>query len=353
MTAAVQPLLQDRAEALVTDLFARRGPDLGVEVQAEPVDMTAYLDAVARERGVDLLIGRWNADYDDPDNFTHSLFHSANGALRNVLLVAGGGPDPRGRQDARAGRPSARRLYRRFEGLLLESAALVPLFHDIDYRVVSSRVRGLRAARHQAVRELQRAGHRAGGRSRSSKRAAPAVGAVHIPIWPARSSRSIPCERIICREREVLPVVFETLTRDSGRGTHRAVAGAAIPRRRRRLRYRFRLRDDVTFHDGRGSGARDVRYSLERLLQSGTPWDRSCSRRSAAPGRSPPARPRDLAGFRIHSATEFSIELDEPIAFSPGAAVHIPPQRSSRRAEIPSSQSHALDRHRTVSRCGL
>ena len=113
---------------------------------------------MARTSAIDLLIGRWNADYDDPDNFTHTLFHSATGALRNYFS------SPEADQileEARAeSRPAVREtLYRRFEGLLLESAALVPLFHDIDYRVASSRVRGLRAARHQALRELQRAGH--------------------------------------------------------------------------------------------------------------------------------------------------------------------------------------------------
>ena len=32
---------------------------------------------------IDLLIGRWNADYDDPDNFTYTLFQSEFGEFRN------------------------------------------------------------------------------------------------------------------------------------------------------------------------------------------------------------------------------------------------------------------------------
>ena len=60
--------------------------------------MTSFLQLWRDNDAIDLLIGRWNADYDDPDNFTHSLFHSANGALRKYL-VARGGPDPRGSQN--------------------------------------------------------------------------------------------------------------------------------------------------------------------------------------------------------------------------------------------------------------
>ena len=78
----------------------------------------------------------------------------------------------------------------------------------------------------------------------------------------------------------------------------------------------------MTFHDGRKLGARDVRYSLERLLQSGNVMGQELfasirGARALASGET-----RDLAGFRIHSATEFSIELEEPIGFLPALLSH-------------------------------
>ena len=41
-------------------------------------------------------------------------------------------------------RPAAREaLYRKFEHLLIDPAILVPLFHEVDYRIAGPRVRGL------------------------------------------------------------------------------------------------------------------------------------------------------------------------------------------------------------------
>jgi ABC-type transport system substrate-binding protein len=82
-------------------------------------------------------------------------------------------------------------------------------------------------------------------------------------------------------------------------------------------RHRFRLRDDVRFHDGRKLTARDVRYSLERLLQnpeSSCRWFYSSIHGAKAVLN---GEALDLTGFRIHSASEFTIELDEPVSFFP------------------------------------
>src|SRR4029079_19684358 len=50
------------------------------------------------------------------------------------------------REGARPGaEPAAReRLYRRLEALLAEDARVVPLFHDLDCRVVGARLRNVR-----------------------------------------------------------------------------------------------------------------------------------------------------------------------------------------------------------------
>ncbi len=336
LTAIVQPLLRDRAQSLIADLSAT-WKELGIEVQSDAVDMTSFLQLWRDNDAIDLLIGRWNADYDDPDNFTHSLFHSANGALRKYFS------SPEADQileEARTeSRPAIREtLYRKFEGLLFDAAAFVPLFHDIDYRVVSSRVRGLVLRGTKPYVNYSELG--------IAPAAEPVVearrtsgGAVHIPMVGAIASLD-PVERIISETAEVLPFIFETLTRD--RGEARIVPWLARQFRAEEggLRYWFRLRDDVTFHDGRKLGARDVRYSLERLLQSGNVMGQELfasirGARALAAGET-----RDLAGFRIHSATEFSIELDEPIGFLPALLSH-PAAAILPEGGDPSSHSHA------------
>ena len=82
-------------------------------------------------------------------------------------------------------------------------------------------------------------------------------------------------------------------------------------------KFRLRLREDVRFHDGRRLTARDVRYSFEHLLQnqkSDSRWLLS-SVRGAKAFQSGEAG--ELEGFRILSANEFVVQLDEPISFFP------------------------------------
>ena len=116
--------------------------ELGVEVSIATKTMPEYLASWNENSGIDLLVGRWIADYDDPDNFSFTLFHSGNGLLRGyfsspdtdrILEEARHESDP----DLREG------LYRKFEDRMLESGVLVPLFHDVDYRIASTSVRGL------------------------------------------------------------------------------------------------------------------------------------------------------------------------------------------------------------------
>jgi ABC-type transport system substrate-binding protein/serine/threonine protein kinase len=318
LTATVQPLLRDRAASLVKGLFAAWA-DLDIDVHADAVDMATFLDQWRENNAIDLLIGRWNADYDDPDTFTHSLFHSANGALRKYFtspeadLIL---------EEARAeSRPAIREtLYRKFEGLLLESAALVPLFHDIDYRLASPRVRGLVLRGTKPYVNYSELG--------VAPAAEPVVetrrtggGVVHIPMVGVITSLDT-VERIVSETAEVLPFIFETLTRD--RGEARIVPWLARQFRIEEggLRHWFRLRDDVTFHDGRKPTARDVRYSLERLLQSGNVMGQELFASIRGAKALAAGETSALDGFRIHSATEFSIELDEPIGFLPALLSH-------------------------------
>jgi ABC-type oligopeptide transport system substrate-binding subunit len=77
------------------------------------------------------------------------------------------------------------------------------------------------------------------------------------------------------------------------------------------------LRDDVRFHDGRRLTTRDVRYSLERLLQRSESQYRGFF--SAVRGAKAllAGEAGDLVGLRIHSAVELTIDLEEPVSFFP------------------------------------
>lgn len=314
LKASVHPILRDRYASLLTALFSLWA-ELGVEVTVVTSDMAAYLESFQHAEGIDLFIGRWSPDYDDPDNFTHYLFHSRAGILRAYFSSA---ETDRILEEARAESRARTRetLYRKFENLLYEAGAMVPLFHDIDYRIAGPKVRGLKLRStppHVNYSEL--------GKVEKLSQAAEAPrfgggGTIHVPSAGQLDSLD-PALSTTVEQVEVLTSIFETLLHAEG-GTRivpwlvtdfRVEAGGKV--------YHFRLRDGVTFHDGRRLTARDVRYSFERLLQhaeSETRWLYSLIRGAKALLN---GEARDLTGFRIHSAQEFSIELDEPVAFFP------------------------------------
>ncbi len=328
LKASLHPILRDRYASLLTALFSRWA-ELGVEVTIETSDMAAYLDSFQHAEGLDLLIGRWSPDYDDPDSFTHYLFHSRAGIFRDYFSSA---EADRILEDARAeGRPRTREaLYRKFENLLHESGALVPLFHDIDYRIASPKVRGLKLrstppnVNYSELGKVERI---------SQPADVPRIGGVtvHVPVAGVPNSVD-PAISSTVEQVEVVSSIFETLLRAVG-GTRIVPWLASDFRVGEGKNYHFRLRDDVRFHDGRRLTARDVRYSFERLLQnseSENRWFYSSIRGAKALLN---GEAGDLAGFRIHSANEFTIELDEQVSFFPALlsfnAVCIVPEGST------------------------
>jgi ABC-type transport system substrate-binding protein len=318
LRASVHPLLQDRYGSLLRTLFSIWS-DLGVEVEIATTDMASYLEADQHNEGLDLRIGRWNADYDDPDNFTHSLFHSRVGLYRNYVSSAEGDQIL---EAARAeSRPSARAsLYRQYENHLWESGAVLPLFHDIDHRLASPKVRRLKLQGSAPYVNYSELGKVESVTVAAESRHADG-GVIQVPIAGVVSSLD-PSMSSTTEEVEVLPGIFETLTND--------VAGRIVPwlvsdftSEEGGKKYRFRLRDDIRFHDGRRLTARDVRYSFERLLQnrdSACRWFYSSITGAKAILNGEAA---DLAGLRIQSANDFTIELEEPVSFFPAILSYI------------------------------
>ncbi|MCM3877119.1 MAG: ABC transporter substrate-binding protein, partial [Thermoanaerobaculia bacterium] len=311
LTAAVHPILKDRHKALTAALFAI-WEELGVEVRITTTDMKSYLEAQTAA-SVDLLISRWMADYEDPDDFTFNLFRSGVGYFQAFFSSQ---EADRLAEEARIeGRPAVREgLYRKFEGLLLDAPVFIPLFHEVDYRIAGPGVRGvaLRSSppfvNYPEIGKSEEAAahlaHEWGG------------GVIHVPVGGVLHDFD-PASMAIQEQAETMPLVFETLTRDvEGGRVVPWLASEVIPEDGG-ASFRFRLRRGLRFQDGRALSARDVRYSFERLLQKGT----GVGRFLLSPVRGAQdlidGKASDLEGFHIVSPTEFVIELEKPLSFFP------------------------------------
>ncbi|MGI8835903.1 MAG: ABC transporter substrate-binding protein, partial [Pyrinomonadaceae bacterium] len=313
LRAAAHPLFLDRYKSLLTSLLSIWS-DLGVKVEVATPTMASYLESFQNSTGIDLFIGRWNADYDDPDDFTYGLFHSRVGLYRSYISSAAG--DAILEEARTESRPGVRALlYRKYEGFLQESGMVLPLFHDVDYRLANSKVLGLNLrgsapyVNYAEIGKLESATKgmdtlRAGG------------GTISVAITGTLQQLD-PSLASTVEDAEVLPSIFETLTRDVGGARIVPWLASDFKAEQGGKKYRFRLRDDVRFHDGRKLTARDVRYSFERLLLNPDSNGRFFYSSIHGAKALLNGEESDLAGFRIHSADEFTIELDEPVSFFP------------------------------------
>ena len=313
LRASVHPILRDQYGALTAELFASWA-ELGVEVTSGTRTMPEYLDSWNENAGIDLIVGRWIADYDDPDNFSFSLFHSEKGLLRKyfsspeadeILEDARRESSPEERED----------LYRRFEHLLLDAGVLIPLFHDVDYRVAAPTLRGLQLRSTSPFVNYTEVG-------KASAEAAPAKGRhagggiLNIPI-PGVVGSLDPALAWTVEQGEVLPAIFESLTKEIEGARVVPWLASEIHTENNGLRFRFRLRPGVRFHDGRRLTARDVRYSFERLLQTHESESRWVLTPVKGAKRLVEGSATELEGFHIVSPSEFFIDLEKPVSFFP------------------------------------
>ena len=309
--AAISPGIMDRYGTLIknlSDVWAL----LGIHVDIPTLKTKKYLAAFNDSSDFDLVVCRWNADYDDPDNFTYGLFHSRIGALREYFHS----PETDAiAEEARAEhRPAIREtLYRKFENVMLDAGAVMPLFHEVNYLLAKRNLRGL--AVRSGAPYVDYAGVWRADEEEISRQAARRTsgGIIYAPAGAILVDTLDPVRVSSIGHGEVTPNIFETLTRvvEGARvvpwlASHVSVENGG-------MRFGIRLRDDVRFHDGRRLSARDVRYSFERFL-----LHPECSNRSLlAPIRGARAmiagEAGDLEGFRILSAQEFTLELESPL----------------------------------------
>lgn len=327
LRAAVHPILQDRYVSLIRALF-KVWAEIGVEVSIETPNMASFLESDEKSQNYDMRIARWQADYDDPDNFTYSLFQTQLGRFRKYYSSQ---ELDKWIEEARAENRTATREkhYGKIENFLMDNGYLLPLFHEIDYRVAGPRVQRLTLRNSPPFvnyAELSQSDAVAPGVARKS-----GGGIIHVPLTgevtvldPSGASRVV--------ESEVLPNIFETLTRETeGARIIPWIAAEFHPEEGGRS-YRFRLREDIRFHDGRKLTARDVRYSFEHLLRNKDSLYRFFLAPIHGAKELLAGKGEHLDGFQMLSSTLFRITLDEPVSFFPALlafdAVAIVPEGS-------------------------
>jgi ABC-type transport system substrate-binding protein len=300
LRAAVTPALIGRpAIAALFEAWA----GLGVAIEVVTPDMDTYLAKIREPDGIDLAIQRWGADYDDPDSFSYALFDSQVGTRRALWS------DPaldRALHEARLEPAPARRvsMYRAIEDSLLAVNAILPLWHDEDIRICSGRLRELRRVPsapfidYTAVRVSAAEGER------------PASAGAITMLLSRRLTTLDPHRADTSQELLIMNAIYETLLRETHGARIVPWLAESMTIENDGKRYRFMLRAGVRFHDGRTLTARDVRYSLERVLVKGTPV--YAEQLSAIVGARAmiERKTSELSGLRIHSPRELTIDLE-------------------------------------------
>ncbi len=337
LTAALSPATVDRHGVLLRAIFAAWA-GAGVEVEVVTPTQETYDEKLVDPTGIDFVALGYISDYDDPDALTYLLFNSETGRYRK--LFSSPRCDDLLNQARTEVRPESRvALYRRFEGLLEEEGALLPLFHETNYRIPGPKVRGLKLKTSPPYVNYRKLG-KAEEETAGGGPATVGKGTIRIPIMGTVTRSLDPLLSSHVDEAEVQSTLFETLTRlDEG--------ARIIPWLASRIdvedggkRYRIRLRDGIRFHDGRRITVRDVRFSLERALSTEAcefRWALSPVRGAAALIR---GETGELEGFQIHSAGEFSIHLESAVPYFPAVLSH------TAFSVVPEGIDFAARRHR-------
>ena len=311
----VHPIIGERYRPLL-DAIVERWRRLGLEVECHLPDMAGYRQAYRHGDDIDAILVRWNADYEDPDNFTYGLFHPQGGRFARFYDSPTG---TRLLEEARQEPDSDRRieLYRRFEDHLESEHLVVPLFHDIDYRLAGPRVRGLNLGNtppyvnYESLTLQPLADD--DSKPLPKRRTLADKKELRIPIQ-GRLSRLDPLEGRFAESVEITPNIFETLTRIEEGARILPWLAERVESEAGGRRYRIHLRPQVRFHDGRHLTSRDVRYSFERALKSypeRLPFP-LLPIRGARELRS--GKADTLEGLHIISPSQLVLELVEPVA---------------------------------------
>ncbi len=125
-------------EAALVDMWQH---NLGVNVEVRQLVPDRYFSVIIDEKN-EMFTYNWGADYPDPQNFLDVLFHS--GTKNNVGEYSN--PEVDGLlEEARVEQDSSVRmsLYQEAEQMIVDDAACLPLFFNVDYTLVKPYVKNL------------------------------------------------------------------------------------------------------------------------------------------------------------------------------------------------------------------
>ncbi len=312
----VFPVILDNYRPLLDALIAV-WTSLGVRSELVRLDMAGFLASGEVPADIDVVLLRWSADFDDPDDFTFAHFHSRAGHWRGFFT------SPEADRLLELGRsevvPAAReRHYREFEDLLQREGVVLPLFYAVDHRLAGPEVEGLRlrgSPPYVNYAELSK-------RPRLRRRKDLQGGGVMRVAMRGQVMTLDPTRGGYAEYHEVLPSIFESLTRRIGTAQIVPWLAESMESLAGSTAYRFALRRNINFHDGHRLSARDVRYSFERMLLRADAADRWLYAPIAGATAMITGEATELSGFHIHSAHEFTIELVRPLVYFPGLLSH-------------------------------
>jgi oligopeptide transport system substrate-binding protein len=125
-------------EAALVDMWQQ---NMGVQVEIRQLEPDKYSYEIMNEKD-EMFVQSWGADYPDPQNFLDILFHSgtkdnvgeySNPEVDTLLEKAGLEQDPSTRMN----------LYQQAEQMMVDDAACIPIFFDVEYTLVKPYVKDL------------------------------------------------------------------------------------------------------------------------------------------------------------------------------------------------------------------
>ncbi len=139
LSVLLAPLPDGQLRAVAQQIFSAVRAQ-GIRVTVTETAPSGFFTAL-REANADLVLGRWLAEYPDPDSFAQGLFLKPFGLLtqwfenpevQQLLLEARSEPDPLARQA----------LYEEFESVLHHEALVLPLYHRPVQRCLRPEIQG-------------------------------------------------------------------------------------------------------------------------------------------------------------------------------------------------------------------
>ncbi|MEM1182357.1 MAG: ABC transporter substrate-binding protein [Acidobacteriota bacterium] len=304
------PIFRERFHSVLETIVGEWAM-LGLRAEIEELPLADHGHLRTAAADADVIFSRWYPDYPDPDAYLYGAFSRQDGLYGSI---AGSEEVDALIQEARrsASDGGRERLYRRIQRLLVHEDMIVPLFHEVEFRVTAPSLGGLRLLRRPPFVDYRNLGRRQELRMPEKPRR---HGRIRIPLVGTIDHLD-PAVQANVVALEVMANVFETLTRIDQRGAVLPHLAESIESLEGGRVHRVVLRR-VYFHDGRRLRAQDVRYTFQRVLRHGTPLlEKRLGLISGAAAYQSGASD-DLTGMVVRSESSFDLHLDRPVEFFP------------------------------------